>query len=171
MSQHQQNNDSFEGVSLVEATAQEIDEDLSVGMEEIREFQLEMIDVAQSNALSAFDFAREVASAKRPSELMDLCMTHAQKQMAAAAGQTEEMTDPDPGTTMRNVYIEARPEARQERYPTDAFVVEDDAGQVLGTFDTQMEAILWAKDTGHAVQVACRSDLNDKTNPDHWRSF
>lgn len=166
-----QRKDASEDVSHVEATAQEVDQDHSVGIDEMREFQLEMIDVAQTNAEQAFEFARELASAKTPSELMDLCMTHAQKQMAIAVQQSEETIDPDPNMTLPNVYIQARPKGRQEHDPIEDFVVEDDADQVLGTFDTQMEAILSAKDAGSTAHVARRSDLNDKTNPDHWRSF
>lgn len=171
MSQSQHNSDAFEGLSQVAAIAQEVEEIQSVRIDEMREYQLEMIEIAQTNAELAFDFARELASAKTPSKLMDLCMAHAQKQLAAVAEQTEEMTDPGPKMTVLNVYIEARPKGRQEHDPIDDFVVEDDAGQVLGTFDTQMEAILWAKDTGHAAQVARHNALSDKTNPDHWRSF
>jgi hypothetical protein len=171
MMQYQQNNDASEDLPQAEAAAQEIDQGLSVRIDEVVEYQLEMIDIAQTNAELAFDFARELASAKTPSKLMDLCMAHAQKQLAAVAEQTEEVTDPGPKMNVPNVYIEARPKGRHEHDPIDDFVVEDDAGQVLGTFDTQMEAILWAKDTGHAAQVARHSALSDKTNPDHWRSF
>jgi hypothetical protein len=171
MSQYQQNNDWSEDVSQVEAAGRQIDDEPSVRIEEMREFQLEMIDAAQANAALAFDFARELAAAKTPSELMDLCMTHAQKQMATAAETAEQTTDLDPKMITQSVYIEARPKQRQEQDPIDDFVVEDDAGQVLGTFDTQMEAIVWAKDAGHAAQVARGCSGNDKQNPDHWRSF
>ena len=171
MSQYQKNNDVFQHELPIAGAAPEIDDEPSVRIDEMRELQLEMIDVAQTHAELAFDFARELASAKTPSELMDLCMTHAQKQLAAADETTQQVTDPEPGTTMSDVYIEACPKGRQEHDPIDNFVVEDDAGQVLGTFDTQMEAILWAKETGHVAQVARSSSLSDPRNPDHWRSF
>jgi Group II intron, maturase-specific domain len=60
-------------------------------MEEMREHQLEMIDVAQANANSAFDFARDLALAKTPSQLMDLCSIHAQNQLAEAPPEQIEM--------------------------------------------------------------------------------
>lgn len=163
-------NHASEDPSPIQGTAelarQGNEEDLGVITDEMQDRQLEMIDIARTNAELAFDFARELASAKTPSELMQLCMTHAQKQFTAVSEPTAEVT-----MTMSNAYIEARPKGRQEFYPIDAFVVEDDAGQVLGTFDTQMEAIIWAKEAGHEAQVARNRDLGDKKNPDHWRSF
>lgn len=171
ISQYRQNDDASEDRSQIEAPAQEIEGGLSVRIDEMRGYQLEMIDVAQANAELAFDFARELTSAKTPTELMDLCMTHAQKQLATAAEQTAEMTDPGPKMIMPDAYIEARPKGRQEYDPIDDFVVEDDAGHVLGAFDTQTEAILWAKDNGHVAQVARYNGLCDKKDPDHWRSF
>ena len=50
------------------------------------------------------------------------------------------------------------------------YVIEDHADNVLGTFKTQKEAIDWAKAKGHAPLVARVRHLNDKKNPDHWRS-
>jgi hypothetical protein len=69
---------------------------------------------------------------------------------------------------MANVYIEARPKGRLEAIQD--YVVEDHADHVLGTFKTQKEAIDWAKAKGHVPLVARVRHLNDKKNPDHWRS-
>ena len=71
---------------------------------------------------------------------------------------------------MPKAYIKARPEGREFDPITD-FAVEDDAGHVLATFDTQMEAIVWAKEAGHQALVTRVRDLSEKNNPDHWRSF
>jgi hypothetical protein len=72
--------------------------------------------------------------------------------------------------TMANVYIEARPKGRPEGSAIQDYVVEDHANHELGTFKTQKEAIDWAKAQGHAPLVARVRHLNDKKNPDHWRS-
>jgi hypothetical protein len=69
-----------------------------------------------------------------------------------------------------NVYIQARPKGRPEGDPIEGYVVEDHAGHALGRFSTQEEAIDWAKSKGHAPLVARVRHLNDKKNPDHWRS-
>jgi hypothetical protein len=71
---------------------------------------------------------------------------------------------------MANVYIEPRPKGRQEGTPIDDYVVEDGADKVLKTFNTQKEAIDWAKKQGHHPLVARVRHLNEKKNPDHWRS-
>ncbi len=71
---------------------------------------------------------------------------------------------------MPNVYVEARPKGRPEHSHIDDYVVEDHAGQVLVTTRTQQEAIDWAKRQGHHPLVARVRHLNDKKNPDHWRS-
>jgi len=71
---------------------------------------------------------------------------------------------------MAIVYVEARPKGRPEGSHIDDYVVETQGDQVLGTFSTQKAAIDWAKAKGHAPLVARVRHLNDKKNPDHWRS-
>jgi transcriptional regulator with XRE-family HTH domain len=72
--------------------------------------------------------------------------------------------------SMPNVYIEARPKGRPEGTKIEDFVVEDHADHVLHTAATQKEAIDWAKQNNHHPLVARVRHLNDKKNPDHWRS-
>jgi hypothetical protein len=71
---------------------------------------------------------------------------------------------------MANIYVEARPKGRQEGSPIDDYVVEDHADHVLGVFQTQREAVDWAKGQGHNPLVARVRHLNDKKKPDHWRA-
>jgi hypothetical protein len=71
---------------------------------------------------------------------------------------------------MANVYIEARPKGRPQGSPIDDYAVEDHADHTLRTTGTQKEAIDWAKSQGHSPLVARVRHLNDKKNPDHWRS-
>ena len=71
---------------------------------------------------------------------------------------------------MANVYVEARPKGRPEGSAIQDYVVEDHMNHELGTFRTQKDAIDWAKANGHAPLVARVRHLNDKKNPDHWRS-
>ena len=136
------------------------------GMEETRDHQLDMIDIARANAESAFDFARDLLSARTPSQVMELCTTHAQRQLADAANHAET-AEPE---QLPTAYIEARPKG-QEYDPITHFAVEDGGGDVLGTFETQMEAIVWAKDAGYDAMVTRARELSDKNNPGHWRSF
>jgi len=71
---------------------------------------------------------------------------------------------------MANVYIEPRPKGRPEGSPIDDYVVEDHADHVLATFETQREAIDWAKKSSHSPLVSRVRNLNDKKKPDHWRA-
>ena len=71
---------------------------------------------------------------------------------------------------MANVYVEARPKGRPEGSPITDYVVENGADQVLGTFRSQGEAIVWARANGHAPLVARVRHLNDKKKPDLWRA-
>jgi len=70
---------------------------------------------------------------------------------------------------MANVFIEARPKGRPEGSPITDYVVEDHAGNVLRTFQSQLDAINWARSNGHLPLVARVRHLNDKKRPDHWR--
>jgi len=71
---------------------------------------------------------------------------------------------------MRNVYVEARPKGHREGSPIDDFVVENHADHALAAFPTQREAIDWARKHGYLPLIARVRHLNEKKNPDHWRS-
>jgi hypothetical protein len=71
---------------------------------------------------------------------------------------------------MANVYIEPRPKGRPEGSAIDDYVVEDGADNVLKTFNTQKDAIDWAKKQGHHPLVARVRHLNNKKMPDQWRA-
>jgi hypothetical protein len=70
---------------------------------------------------------------------------------------------------MPNVYIEARPKGRPQGDPIDDYVVEDHADHVLRSFNSQGEAVAWARKEGHKPLVARVRHLNNKRIPDHWR--
>ncbi len=71
---------------------------------------------------------------------------------------------------MANVYVEARPKGRPEGSAIEGYVVEDGADNVLKSFNTQREAIDWARQQGHHPLVARVRHLNNKKIPDHWRA-
>jgi hypothetical protein len=71
---------------------------------------------------------------------------------------------------MANVYVEARPKGSPEGSSIEDYVVEDRADHVLGTFQTQGEAIDWAKSEGHKPLVARVRHLNEKKRPALWRA-
>lgn len=70
---------------------------------------------------------------------------------------------------MANVFIEARPKGKPQGSPIAGYLVEDAADHILAIFDTQLDAIDWARKQGHTPHVARVRHLNDKKRPDHWR--
>jgi hypothetical protein len=71
---------------------------------------------------------------------------------------------------MANVYIEARPTGQLEGTVVVDYAIEDQNERLLGSCRTQEEALEWARSRGHAPLVPLLRQLNDKKNPDHWRS-
>jgi hypothetical protein len=71
---------------------------------------------------------------------------------------------------MKVVFVEPRPNGKQEGSPIGDYVVEDHVDHALGTFKTQEQAIAWSKHHGHTPHVARVRHLNDKKKPDHWRA-
>lgn len=65
---------------------------ISVTVENIRDFNVKMIDMAHANTETLFGFARQLATAKSPSDIMELWTAHARKQFETLTEQTKEMT-------------------------------------------------------------------------------
>ena len=58
----------------------------------IRDFNVKMIDMMQANAEAVFDFARQLATAKQPSDMVELWTAHAKKQFETLTEQTKELS-------------------------------------------------------------------------------
>src|ERR1700745_3800289 len=56
------------------------DQSISVAFESIRDFNVKMIDMAHANMDAFFGLARQLATAKAPSDIVELCTAHARKQ-------------------------------------------------------------------------------------------
>jgi len=72
-------------------TVRGIQEGVTSALENVRDLNVRLIDMAQANSDAAFDFAREVAEAKAPSDLVQAWTTHATKQfdmLTKQAGET-----------------------------------------------------------------------------------
>jgi phasin len=68
------------------------DQSISTAVENIRDFNVKMIDMAHTNMEALFGFARQLATAKAPSDIMELWTTHARKQFETLTEQTKELT-------------------------------------------------------------------------------
>jgi hypothetical protein len=61
-------------------------------VEDVRDLNVRLIAMAQANTSAAFEFAREVAAAKEPSDLVEACTAHATKQFDMLTKQASELT-------------------------------------------------------------------------------
>jgi phasin family protein len=58
----------------------------------MRDYNLKMIDMARVNTEGVFEFARQLATAKSPSEMVELWTSHARKQFEMLSEQLTELT-------------------------------------------------------------------------------
>jgi hypothetical protein len=65
---------------------------LGAALENARDLNVKLIDMARANTEAAFDFAREVAEARAPSDLVQALTTHATKQFDVLTKQASELT-------------------------------------------------------------------------------
>jgi phasin len=68
------------------------DQNISGAVDNIRDFNVKMIDMAHANMEALFGFARQLATAKAPSDIMELWTAHTRKQFETLTQQTKELT-------------------------------------------------------------------------------
>ena len=73
-------------------TIRGVQEGFASNVENVRDLNVRLIDMAQGNTDAAFDFAREVAETKTPSDLVHAWTTHATKQFHMLSKQASELT-------------------------------------------------------------------------------
>jgi phasin len=61
-------------------------------VENVRDYNRKMIDMAHANAEAAFELARQLAAAKAPSDIVELWTLHARRQFEMLSEQTKELT-------------------------------------------------------------------------------
>ena len=71
---------------------QRIQEGFLSGLGNVRDLNVRLIAMARANTDAAFDFAREIAKAKTPSDLVQAWTTHATKQFDVLTKQATELT-------------------------------------------------------------------------------
>jgi hypothetical protein len=69
-----------------------VQEGFGPALENVRGLSVRLIDIARANTNAAFDFAREVAEAQAPSDLVQAWTTHATKQFDLLTKQASELT-------------------------------------------------------------------------------
>jgi hypothetical protein len=78
--------------ATVEQSARAVEQTCSVSLENIRAFNLKMIDMARANVEAVLDLSQQIATAKAPSDFAELWTTHAQKQFEMLSEQGKELT-------------------------------------------------------------------------------
>jgi hypothetical protein len=73
-------------------TVRGVQDGVTSALENVRDLNAKLIDMAWANTDAAFDFAREVAEAKVPSDLVQAWTTHATKQLDMLTKQASELT-------------------------------------------------------------------------------
>ena len=66
------------GVAAAEELAKGIEQ--AAAVESLRDFNVKLIEMTQANATAAFEFARQISTAKGPSEAIELWSSQARKQ-------------------------------------------------------------------------------------------
>jgi hypothetical protein len=74
-----------------------VQEGFGSALENVRDLNVRLIDMARANSNAAFDFAREVAEAQAPSDMVQAWTTHATKQFDMLTKQASELTMPTRG--------------------------------------------------------------------------
>jgi hypothetical protein len=73
-------------------TVRGVQEGFTSAVENVRDLNLRLIDMAQANTQAAFDFAREVSEAKGPSDFVQAWTSNATKQFDMLTKQASELT-------------------------------------------------------------------------------
>ena len=73
-------------------TVRGVQEGITSALENVRDLNVRLIEMARVNTDTAFDFAREVAEAKGSSDLVEAWTTHATKQFDMLTKQASELT-------------------------------------------------------------------------------
>ena len=80
------------GKATVEQSARAIEQSFSVTLENIRAFNAKMIEMARTNVEAVLDISHQMATAKAPSDVVELWTTHARKQFEMLTEQSKELT-------------------------------------------------------------------------------
>ncbi len=83
-------------------TVRGVQEGITSALENVRDLNVRLIEMTRLNTNAAFDFARAIAEAKAPPDLVEAWTTHATKQfdiMTKQAGELTTLVNDSPGRT------------------------------------------------------------------------
>jgi phasin len=77
--------------ATVEQSTRAVEQSYSISLENIRAFNLKMIDMARTNVEAVLDLSQQIATAKAPSDVVELWTTHARKQFELMSEQSKDL--------------------------------------------------------------------------------
>ncbi len=80
------------GKASVEQSARVIEQSCSVTLDNVRAFNAKIIEMARANVEAVLDVSQQIATAKAPSDIVELWMAHARKQFEMLSEQSKELT-------------------------------------------------------------------------------
>ena len=80
------------GKAAAERSARAFEESYSKSAGHMQDYNRKVMEIAQANIEAVFEIARQLGSAKTPSEIIELWTAHAQKQFEMLTEQTKELT-------------------------------------------------------------------------------
>jgi hypothetical protein len=72
------------GKQTAEESVRAVEQSYSTAFENVRDLNVKLIDIAQANAEAVCDFARDIATVKAPSDMLEVWMDHSRKQFEMA---------------------------------------------------------------------------------------
>jgi phasin len=78
--------------ATAEKSARAAQQSYAAAAENMRDYSVKLIKIAQANAGAAFEFAHDLATAKSPSDLATVWTAYARKQFEMLSDQTKELT-------------------------------------------------------------------------------
>jgi phasin len=78
--------------ATAERSALALEQSYSTAVENMREYNLKVIDMARANVEAVFEIARQLSAAKTPPDMIELWTSHTRKQFERLSEQTKEFT-------------------------------------------------------------------------------
>jgi phasin len=78
--------------AAAEKSIRAVEQSYSATADNMRDYIIKMINMAQANTEAVFEFARQIASAKAPSDFAEVWTAQARKQFEMLSEQTKELT-------------------------------------------------------------------------------
>jgi hypothetical protein len=79
------------GKATLEQSARAAEQSISVTMEGFRVFNVKMTEMARANVEAVLELSLQLATAKTPSDIVELWTTHGHKQFGILSEQTKEL--------------------------------------------------------------------------------